>query len=193
MMKTLIWSIVRLFYSTLYSISVKGLENIPKKGRIIIASNHLSNNDPPIILSYIAKIRNDFSVMAKKELFKNPIAGYILEKLGAIKTDRQNINISSIKKALSILNSNGCLMIFPEGTRKKDIELSPKLGIAYLVNKTKSNILPVKISYVKNGNKLGKIIIIFGGIISATNYDLTDEKTQKDFLHHIMKTIYSLQ
>ncbi|MGC8866660.1 MAG: lysophospholipid acyltransferase family protein [Elusimicrobiales bacterium] len=192
-MKKLIWTVVRTAYSILYNVEVKGLENIPKKGRVIIAANHLSNNDPPVILSHIAKVRSDFGVLAKKELFENPVFACILEKLGAIKTDRSNINISSIKKAISILNRDGCLMIFPEGTRKREENQLPRSGVLYLLKKTNSDVLPAKISYMKNGSRLGKIIIVFGSIISATDYDLDDEKNKHDFPKYLMKVIYSLK
>lgn len=190
-MKSIICTLVRLFYQVLYKVEVKGIENIPHKGKLIIASNHVSNNDPPVILSIIARIRVDFGVMAKKELFKNPLLGYILKKLGAIPTDRQNINISSIKKSIELLSNEQCLLIFPEGTRKKDQNPNPKSGISYLISKTQANILPVKISYAKNSFKLGKIIIIFGSVIATDKYDFTDEKVQQNFPQYLMEIINS--
>lgn len=192
-MKAIIWAAVRFFYQILYSLEIKGIENIPKKGRLIIAANHLSNNDPPLILSQIAKVRKDFGVMAKKELFKNPIVAYILKRLGAIPTDRKNINISSVKRSIELLLNERALLIFPEGTRRKNKNILPKSGISYLVAKTKADVLPVRISYVKNGLKLGKIIIVFGSPITTSSYDFKDEHLQKSFPQYIMETIYSLE
>lgn len=187
-MKRLICFLIRSLYKLLYKIEVKGIENIPPNGKIIIASNHVSNNDPPLILSFVAKIRTDFAVLAKKELFKNPIFGYIIEKLGAIPVDRQNINISSIKKAIEVLSENRCLLIFPEGTRNKNNIAKPKSGISYLVSKTKANVIPVKISYVKNDYKLSKIIIIFGTIMPTEKYDFNKDL----FPLYLMERINSL-
>ncbi|MCX7641608.1 MAG: 1-acyl-sn-glycerol-3-phosphate acyltransferase [Elusimicrobiales bacterium] len=191
-MKKIVCFLVRNFYRFFYSIEINGISNVPDKGRLIIASNHISNNDPPLILSFLAKKRLDFSVMAKKELFKNPIFGHFIEKLGAIKTDRQNISVSSIKKAIQILSQNGCLLIFPEGTRAKNQQIVPKSGISYLIAKTQSNVLPVKISYVKNNNKLSKIIIIFGRVIPTAEYDFKNEESFKNFSQYLMEKIYSL-
>lgn len=191
-MRKIICFLVRFFYRIFYRVEVKGIENIPPYGRVIIASNHISNNDPPLILSFVAKVRTDFAVLAKKELFKNPIFGYIIEKLGAIPTDRQNINVSSIKKAIGVLFENGCLLIFPEGTRNKNNTAKPKSGISYLVSKTKADVIPVKISYVKNGFKLSKIIIIFGSIMPTDKYDFSKEENLEFFPLYIMDKINSL-
>lgn len=191
-MKEITCLLIRTLYRVLYQVEVKGIENIPPHGRIIIASNHISNNDPPLILSFVAKVRTDFAVLAKKELFKNPIIGYIIKKFGAIPTDRQNINISSIKTAIKILLENKCLLIFPEGTRNRNNLAKPKSGISYLVSKTKADVIPVKISYVKNGFKLGKIIVIFGSIMPINKYNFNNEKDLELFPLYIMDKINSL-
>ena len=191
-MKKIISHLLWFYYKTFYKVEVKGIENLPKKGRLIIAANHLSNNDPPLLLSIISRVRSDFGVLAKKELFKNRVFGYVLKKLGAIPTDRERINVSSVKKSIEMLLNEKCLLIFPEGTRKKDKDIKPKSGICYLVMKTKADVLPVKISYVKNCSKLGKIIVVFGSIIATHKYDFSDEKSQQDFPNYVMETIYSL-
>ncbi|MCX7905474.1 MAG: hypothetical protein N2446_02075, partial [Elusimicrobiales bacterium] len=59
-------------------------------------------------------------------------------------------------------------------------------------SKTQSDVLPVKISYVKNNNKLGKIIIVFGRVIPTANYDFKNKEIFKFFSQQLMEKIYSL-
>ncbi|MEF3280917.1 MAG: 1-acyl-sn-glycerol-3-phosphate acyltransferase [Elusimicrobiota bacterium] len=192
-MKNLATFLIRIFLKVFYKIEVVGIENVPPKGKIIIASNHISNIDPPAILSFINKVRNDTVVLAKKELFKNKLFGKFLKNMGAIEVDRQNPGITPIKKSIEALNQEKCLLIFPQGTRKKqDNEPQPKHGISYLVKKTGANVLPVKIFNKKNGSKLGKIIIVFDKPIDTKVYDFSDNQFFERFPQLIMDKILSI-
>ncbi len=192
-MKAVVSFILRVFFKIFYRIEVIGLENIPERGRIIVASNHISNTDPPAILSFINKIRLDTVVLAKKELFRNKIFGLFLKKMGAIPLDRQNPDIGALKKSIKALEDEKLLLIFPEGTRKKEgKETNPKAGISFIVKKTKADILPVRIEKVKNDSKLSKIIIVFNKPITTRSYDFNDKITFEKFPEIIMNKIYSI-
>jgi 1-acyl-sn-glycerol-3-phosphate acyltransferase len=194
MLKNLIFCFTRLFFKFFFRIEVDGIENIPQNGPLIFASNHISNYDPPAIMSFVYLKRKDIHVVAKKELFTNPLVGYFLKKMGAIPIDRKNPQISSIKKSIEILNQKKSLLIFPEGTRKKenkDIEV--KDGISFIAYKTNSKILPLKIDIAKNKSKLGKIIIVFGKPIDAERYRFSDKQSLKNLSKEVMERIYSLK
>jgi 1-acyl-sn-glycerol-3-phosphate acyltransferase len=193
MIKEFILLLTRIFYKIFFKIEIKGIENIPEKGALIIASNHISNYDPPAIISFASLKRKDIYVIAKEELFKNKLFGYFLKKMGAIPIDRKNPQISSIKKSIEILNSKKSLLIFPEGTRKKDQqEIKPKDGIAFIAYKSDAKILPVKINIAKNNSKLGKIIIVFDKPFIVERYDFCDKQTLKKISKEIMTKIYSI-
>jgi len=194
MLKNLIFCLTRLFFKFFFRIEVQGTENIPQNGPLIFASNHISNYDPPAIMSFIYLKRKDIHVVAKKELFTNPLVGYFLEKMGGIPIDRKNPQISSIKKSIEILNQKKSLLIFPEGTRKKenkDIEV--KDGISFIAYKTNSKILPLKIDIAKNKSKLGKIIIVFDKPIDIERYRFSDKQSFKNLSKEVMERIYSLK
>jgi len=194
MLKNLIFYFTRLFFKFFFRIEVQGIGNIPQNGPLIFASNHISNYDPPAIMSFIYLKRKDIHVVAKKELFTNPLMGYFLEKMGTIPIDRKNPQISSIKKSIEILNQKKSLLIFPEGTRKKenrDIEV--KDGISFIAYKTNSKILPLKIDIAKNKSKLGKIIIVFGKPIDIERYRFSDKQSFKNLSKEVMERIYSLK
>jgi 1-acyl-sn-glycerol-3-phosphate acyltransferase len=193
MIKEFILLLTRIFYKIFFKIEIKGIENIPEKGALIIASNHISNYDPPAIISFASLKRKDIYVIAKEELFKNKLLGYFLKKMGAIPIDRKNPQISSIKKSIEILNSKKSLLIFPEGTRKKgQQEIKAKDGIAFIAYKSDAKILPVKINIAKNNSKLGKIIIVFDKPFIFERYDFCDKQTLKKISKEIMTKIYSI-
>lgn len=92
-----------------------GRENIPKEGAIIVAPNHKSNFDPPIVgVAFKDRI---IHYMAKEELFKNPIFGYILRQFGTFPVKRGSIDRMAIRRAILELKEGNALGIFPEGTR----------------------------------------------------------------------------
>ena len=190
--KRAIFFLTRLFFKIFFKAEVRGIENIPSNEPLIIASNHISNYDPPAILSFASLKRDEIYVVAKEELFKNKIFGYFLKQMGAIPIDRKNPQISSIKKSIEILRNKKTLLIFPEGTRRKEKDINPKDGISFIAYKTGAKIIPVKISIVKNNSKLGKIIIVFDKPISFERHSFYGRQTLKEISKKIIEKIYSI-
>lgn len=132
-----------LQFKFIYKIEVEGKENIPKDCQFIVCGNHLSVLDP-YILSYI--LPKPVAFMAKKELFEKWIMKIFMDWQGAFPVNREKLDISTIKTALEVKNTNWVLGIFPQGTREQSgvIENIHK-GFAGLARTTKCNILPVGI------------------------------------------------
>jgi len=123
---------------------VKGTENIPKNGAMIIASNHISAFDPFVLA---ASINRKICFISKKEAFKSFLGRYLLTNLNAFPVDRENVDVLAFKRALKILQEGEVLGIFPEGTRSLDGELQElKLGVIKIAMKTGVPVLPVGIS-----------------------------------------------
>jgi len=189
-MRHLVYNIILFYLKIFNSIKVEGIENIPVKGPLIIASNHLSNIDPPAIISVVSRIR-PVHTLAKKELFKIKIIAWFLKKFYAIPVDRQceTGDISALKAALNVLKKDGCILIFPEGTRAKGRNLKPKTGISFLAYKSGAPVLPVRIFNSEKFTKLSKIIIKFGKLIE---YPLEKGKEgYDDFSLKVMNSIFS--
>ena len=133
-----------IFYIPLriiYPIRVVGRKYIPRKGKIILVSNHQSNVDPIIIWHRI--FRRRFKYMAKSSLFKNKFAGFIFSSIGAYPVDRGTTDIKAIKKTLGFLKEEKAVCIFPEGTRLKTAETNElKNGVIIFALKTGSPIVP---------------------------------------------------
>ena len=136
--------VANIFVNLFFKINVKGIENFPEQGAVIIYSNHKSNWDP-VIMCCVSK--RPICFMAKKELFDTPILGFIFKKLHAFPVNRGAPDRAALKRALSILADNKILGIFPEGTRSKgDTPKEPEPGIAYIAVKSKDAVLlPVTI------------------------------------------------
>lgn len=151
---------------------VTGEANVPREGRIIIASNHISALDPPAL--GVATDR-ELHFLAKKELFKFPPMRFVLRKLNAFPVDRGAGDIKALKTFISLLNQNNAIILFPEGTRSRDGELGKaKEGVGMLALRTKSDIIPV---YVSGTRKVRRAIfrkprvkVKFGHRIFLENY-----------------------
>ncbi|WP_077367604.1 lysophospholipid acyltransferase family protein [Anaerosalibacter sp. Marseille-P3206] len=178
-------------FRIVFRFNVNGKENIPKEGRIIVCSNHISNFDPLILgLSMPRQIR----FMAKKELFKNTFLDKFLSSLGAFPIDRQGADLSAIRTSINILKNEEVLGIFPEGTRvfKEDINKA-KPGIGMIAIKGRSPVVPV---FINSKYKLfSKVNITIGKPLYFNDY--YDKKLNKEdytiISQNILKAIYSLK
>jgi len=134
-------SAFKLFYDWPYNLKIIGRENFPKEGPVIVASNHLSNNDPPII-GY--SLPRHINFMAKEELFKNPIMSFIIRWLGAFPVKRGTVDKIAIRHSNRLLQAGKVLGIFPEGTRQRPGKLGRfHDGVASLALRTGVPVVPV--------------------------------------------------
>ena len=124
-------------------LEIYGRENIPEEGPVVIASNHLSLLDPPVLG---ASATRKVHFMAKSELFKPAWFGALIRKLGAFPVKRGEMDREAIKTGLTILKENKVLAVFPEGTRSKTGELGRAGGGAFMMGiKRKAQIVPAYI------------------------------------------------
>ena len=118
--KIFLFLITHVFYmirfKLVYRLEVYGKENIPNNNEYIIAANHLSTLDPPLVCSIMNR---SVAYMAKKELFKNPFMKWWLDWLGAFAVDREHLNVSTIRTVKNIKKTDWVLGIFPQGTRQE--------------------------------------------------------------------------
>lgn len=157
-----------------YRMEVHGKENIPKDNNFIVAANHLSTLDPPMICAIMPR---GVAYMAKKELFKNPFLRWWLDWLGAFAIDREKLGVSTIKTVKALKSTGWVLGIFPQGTRQEPGKISNiTKGFASLAKTTKCDILPIGITGTEEVHRwpfTGKIVVNIGKIIPCTN-DVND-------------------
>ena len=145
-------NLFKLYFKVYYKWEIRGLSNIPDKGKLIVMANHVTYLDPPIIGCIMLNRQVHF--MAKEELFKYPVLGFLLKIIGQFPVKRGKPDRSALKKSFQILKNGEILGIFPEGTTQgKGNKLrKAKSGAVLIPIKTKSPILPVGIKFI--GKKL---------------------------------------
>jgi 1-acyl-sn-glycerol-3-phosphate acyltransferase len=166
-------ALVGAFVKCLYKVEYVGLDNVPKDKNFIVASNHRSLMDPIFIA---LKMPMQLHFMAKKELFFFPFS-LVMKGLGAFPVNRGKGDNGAIATAEKILNENKVLAIFPEGTRSKSGNPLPaKSGVVRIADHTKSDSLPVGITFEKNLTLFKKITVRYGEIITFSQLDTKDGK-----------------
>lgn len=131
----------------------EGLHNLPKKGSVIIASNHISNWDP-IMVALV--MNRPVHFMAKIELFANPILAWILNHANAFPVKRGTADRAAIRQALEVLEQGNVLGIFPEGVRNRSgQDMKAQAGVAMLALKSGSPVVPVACVGTRRGLPIG--------------------------------------
>ena len=144
----LIYQLVsNLFVLPIYKLVFRGhligRENSPQENSFIMVSNHGSLLDPPLLGH---ALRRNISFMAKAELFKIPLLGFIIKACGAYPVKRGIVDKNTIKTACKKLSNDNCIGIFIDGTRQKNGRVNkPKQGAALLAFKNQKLLLPVAI------------------------------------------------
>ncbi len=137
-----LWS--QLIMGTIFCpVKVTGLDHIKPSRAYVIAANHASALDIPILY---AKLPFRFRIAFKSELLSYPIVGWHLKRSGQVCIDQQNPakSIASMRSALKGLKAGMPLVIFPEGGRTPDGEIKPFLpGAFFLAIKAQVDIIPV--------------------------------------------------
>jgi 1-acyl-sn-glycerol-3-phosphate acyltransferase len=135
---------VRAAFLPLLRLDVRGTENIPRTGPLIVACNHLHNFDPAVVGSVIP--RNLF-YMAKKELFVVPVLGHIVRLYGGFEVDRGSADRAALRYAVHVVEDGEALFMFPEGTRSLTGRIEKVLpGAAFVALRTGAPILPVAVT-----------------------------------------------
>ncbi len=137
----------RTLYRCLTRVDIGPLEGLPTEGPLIIASNHLSNADPPLIASWLTPAMGcAVHWMAKQEALEWPVAGAFLKANGAFGIRRGAADTDAFRLAKRVLDDGRVLGTFPEGTRSTTGALQKaKEGVTFLAIRTGAPILPVAV------------------------------------------------
>ncbi|MBS1716619.1 MAG: 1-acyl-sn-glycerol-3-phosphate acyltransferase [Armatimonadetes bacterium] len=136
--------LVRSLFACVGGVRIYGKENLPMKGPVILAPNHMSNLDPPAIGCMLPR---NFQPMAKEELFKVPVLGFLLKSWGVFPVRRGTGDKEAFQMAIRILESGGLLLMFPEGTRGDGVTMGPiNRGICLLAKRGNAQVVPIGVN-----------------------------------------------
>ncbi|MFU8773233.1 MAG: lysophospholipid acyltransferase family protein, partial [Anaerolineales bacterium] len=137
-LKPLIKAVFSALFRLLARVSVEGKKNLPKDEGYILATNHLSILDAPLV--YISLDRYDLTALVAKKHQKNPLLRWIINEIGGIWLNREEADSRALRSAQAHLKDGGVLGIAPEGTRSPNHSLLPaKTGVAYIADRTKAS------------------------------------------------------
>ena len=137
------WTVFRTMYATYFRWRVFNPENVPLQGGVILASNHSSFLDPPLVGS---GLRRDINYLARESLFRFPGIGTLLRSWNAVPVDRDGGGARGLKTILDRLLAGGAIILFPEGTRSPDGKLqAARSGIGLTVIKSTAPVVPVRV------------------------------------------------
>ncbi len=194
--------VVGLFFRMKYDLKVYGRQNIPSKGAFIVAANHCSHLDPPLLG---VVVKRPLRYFAKRELFEgNVLFNYLIRSQGAIPIDTSGKDIKRFIHWIDYFAQTGQpFVIFPEGQRTTTGDFLPaKPGIGFAVVRTKLAVLPIYIrgtfEALPPGEKRlfpSKIRVIIGKLIDFSNVSSSRDSYQKiadevmDSIKHLSKKL----
>ncbi|HTV41268.1 MAG TPA: lysophospholipid acyltransferase family protein [Candidatus Sulfotelmatobacter sp.] len=137
------WIFFRAVFAIYFRWRVFGAENVPKTGGVILAANHASYVDPPVVGAGLDRAIN---YLARQSLFRFPIIGRLLLSWNAVPVDRDGGGAKGLKIILDRLLGGAGIILFPEGTRSYDGKLQPaQPGIGLTVAKSDAPVVPVRV------------------------------------------------
>jgi len=127
-----------------FRLRARGVQNVPRRGGVLLVSNHLSNWDPPLVGCVCPRPMN---YLARDTLFRIAPFRWLINSLDAIPLDREGLGLAGMKETMRRLKRGEIVLIFPEGTRSADGRFQKlKPGFLTLLRRTKATLVPVGIA-----------------------------------------------
>ncbi len=137
------WLGFRFLFSTYFHWRVFNPERVPTQGPVILACNHESYIDPPLVG---AGLRRPLNYLARDNLWRFPVLGWILTSWNVVPVDRDRGGGTGLKGILDRLRAGGAILLFPEGTRSRDGLLQPaRAGLGLVIMKSTAPVVPVRV------------------------------------------------
>ncbi|MBQ8824657.1 MAG: 1-acyl-sn-glycerol-3-phosphate acyltransferase [Ruminococcus sp.] len=189
----LAYYIVRFAFLFYYNIQFEGRENAPKDTSAIFASNHRSYLDPVLV---VMGAPHPFNYIAKEELFHIPVFSRFIRFMGAFPaTWSEDSSYDMLSEAVSRLDKNRHITIFPEGTRHTDGKVGRgKSGVCVLAARSQKPVVPVGLIFDSNNLHFrSKICVRLGKPIYASDYVITSESDPLDMREMKDDIMYSIR
>ena len=177
-------ALIQGFLSVFHPWTHEGVDHVPE-GPVLFCCNHTSLGDPFYVLCSLPK-RMQSHIMAKAEIMKWPLVGWLAQKAGVIGVRRGKSDVTAIKESMRVLKEGEKLLLFPEGTRvKKGESAEARTGAAMLATRVGVPMLPVYISPREKGKK---VRVVFGEPFQP---QFSGRKATPEELHRITDDLMS--
>ena len=182
-----------------FSFSVYGRENLIEDGPAIVASNHQSYLDPPLIG---CAHRRELHYLTRNTLFDHRLLGWFLKRVNTVPVDRDRGDIAAIKTIIRLVKEGHRIIIFPEGTRSLDGQLQQaRSGLGMVIAKTGAPVVPVRLfgsfeALPKTGGlRLVPVSMVVGQPLRFTAQDLAskDRELYQRLSDRVMEQITNLR
>jgi 1-acyl-sn-glycerol-3-phosphate acyltransferase len=177
--------LARVCHQSFFRGTVTGLEYLPRSGGYLVASNHMSHLDPPVVGQFLP---TQVAFFARKTLWTPGVAAWWLEAVGTIPVDRDGgMSLDATKRVLRALEAGRAVIVFPEGTRSADGKLQPpKPGVGLLACKAQVPVVPARVfgsfeAFPKGGpfRPGNAISVAFGPSLPPSVYDVPSEGKER--------------
>ncbi len=150
----------------------EGIENVPENGGVMVC-NHIQLRDP--LLLAICLPDRTLHFLAKEELFRIPILGFIIRHLNAIPVHRKRVDVTAVRKCMRVVEDGGILAIFPEGTRSRKGKLLPlQEGASFIASHCGSEVYP---AYIQKGYTKGRKRVVFAPALNISKIEPDADKS----------------
>ncbi len=179
-----------------FSYRVHGADHIPEQGGVILAANHTSYFDPPLV--GVASHRAVW-YLARKSLLEWPLLGPVFPSLNVIPVDRDGNDRTALKSIIRLLKSGEGVVLFPEGTRSLDGHLQKaQPGLGMIVAKTLVPVVPARVfgafeAFPKGAKRIRRhpIDVCFGPPIffSPEKFDTASRESYQKISDEVIQAI----
>ena len=179
----------------LFGFTVHGAEKVPRKGPVIVASNHHQYADPVLVCMAVPR---RMQWMAKKEVFVPPFDRFFYF-IGSFPVDRQKGGRAALRAALGFLSEGWTLGIFPEGGRRKEQRAAgrdaPKSGVTMLAARAGAPILPVFVGKAPNPLERlrGRKLHVYVGDLITPDNTSKEKRSRGKVTGEVLRAIYGLR
>ena len=201
-MKPLYWfcyTLSGIIAKTVFSYHAFGRENIIEDGPAIMAANHQSYLDPPLVG---ITCREELYFLARKTLFEKKLLGPLISRVNALPVDLSRGDLTAVRTIINLLKDGHRTVIFPEGTRSLDGNIQPaRPGIGMIIAKTLVPVVPMRIfgsfQAWPKGGKIAPhpVTVVVGKPIRFTQEDLSgnNRETYQKISERVLAAIVAIR
>ena len=172
-----------------WRMKVYGAQNVPSSGPLIVACNHVSYFDPPLLGTACPR---RIEYMAKRQLFDIPVLGPLIAAVGAYPVDREGSATAAVKRSLEVLERGGAIGIFPEGTRNLEGTVQARTGVALLSSLSKAPVVPARLTGTDAVRRFHQFRVYFGAPMALPAGRKVTREEMANFTDDVMREIRTL-